>query len=113
MGSLRQGTHFQCRLVGSFTSPGIDTRLKGTTYFSGSSERYIHTQSLMLGARLLHVKYNMPGPGIEPRPAACQADVLPTTLPRLSCTRHMSTSKIKYLYSSHEYFQDKVRVLVT
>ena len=31
---------FQCGLVGSFTSPGIDTRLKGPTAFSVSSERH-------------------------------------------------------------------------
>ena len=31
---------FQCGLVGYFISPGIDTRLKGPTAFSVSSERH-------------------------------------------------------------------------
>ena len=36
-----------------------------------------------MGARFF-TKYNMPGPRIEPRTTASQADVLTTTLPRLS-----------------------------
>ena len=40
------------------------------------------TQSLMSRARFI-TKYNMPGPGIEPRTTACQADLLTTALPRL------------------------------
>ena len=36
----------------------------------------------MLRARFLRLKYNMPGPGIEPWPVACQADVPTATLPR-------------------------------
>ena len=40
------------------------------------------TQSLMLRARFVHLKYNMAGPGIEPRSPACHAGVLTTTLPR-------------------------------
>ena len=34
MWSPKQFTHFQCRMVGHFTSPGIDTRYKGPTAFS-------------------------------------------------------------------------------
>ena len=34
----------------------------------------------MLRARFLHLKYNMPGLGIEPRSLACQAGMLTTTL---------------------------------
>ena len=37
--------------------------------------------------QVFNLKYNMPGPGIEPRTTACQAD-LPTTTPqRLSIDR--------------------------
>ena len=35
-------------------------------------------QSLMLRARFLHLKYNMPVPGIKPRSPACQVGVLTT-----------------------------------
>ena len=35
-------------------------------------------------SQFFHLKYNLRGPGIEPRMTACQADVLTTTLPRLS-----------------------------
>ena len=40
-------------------------------------------QSIMLSAKIVHLKYNMSGPGIEPRTTACQVGVLTTTLPRL------------------------------
>ena len=39
-GGVHDSYTFQCGLVGSFTSPGIDTRLKGPTAFSVSSERH-------------------------------------------------------------------------
>ena len=55
MWSPRQVTHFRCRLVGYFTSPGIDTRLKGPMAFSVSSERRRDKQSLMLRARFLQL----------------------------------------------------------
>ena len=36
----------------------------------------------MLRTKFLHLNYNMPGPGMEPRTARlCQADMLTTTLP--------------------------------
>ena len=44
--SPRQVTHLQCRLMGYFTSPDIDTRQKGPTAFSVSSERHRDKQSL-------------------------------------------------------------------
>ena len=37
-GGVHDSYTFQCRLVGSFTSPGIDTRYKGLTAFGVSSE---------------------------------------------------------------------------
>ena len=39
-GGVHDSYTFQCGLVGSFTSPGIDTRWKGPTAFSVSSERH-------------------------------------------------------------------------
>ena len=42
-----------------------------------------NTHSHMLRSRFLYPKYDMPGPGIEPRTTVCQADVLSTTLMRL------------------------------
>ncbi len=39
--------------MGYFTSPGIDTRYKGLTAFSVSSERHRDTQTLMQRARFL------------------------------------------------------------
>ena len=62
---------------------------KGPMAFSVSSEKHRDTQSVMLTARFLHLKYNMPGPEIEPRSAACQAGVLTTTLPLLVCNGRM------------------------
>ena len=39
-GGVHDSYTFQCGLVGYFTSPGIDTRYKGPTAFSVSSERH-------------------------------------------------------------------------
>ena len=39
-GGVHDSYTFQCGLVGYFTSPGIDTRWKGPTAFSVSSERH-------------------------------------------------------------------------
>ena len=39
-GGVHDSYTFQCGLVGSFTSSGIDTRQKGPTAFSVSSERH-------------------------------------------------------------------------
>ena len=47
-------------------------------------------QSLMLRATFLHIKYNMPCPGIEPRKTAYQVDVLTTTLPTSSSTEPLT-----------------------
>ncbi len=58
MWSPRQVTHFECRLVGYFTSPGKDTRQKGPTAFSVSSERHRDTQYLMQRARFLSGRGN-------------------------------------------------------
>ena len=38
----------------------------------------------MLRAEFLHLKYNTPGPGIEPRSPACKAGVPTSTLPRVA-----------------------------
>ena len=54
-GSLRQRSCLFTARVGYFTSPGIDTRQKGPTAFSVSSERHRDKQYLMLRARFLHI----------------------------------------------------------
>ena len=54
MWSPGQLTHFEFRLEGYFTSPGIGAIYKGPTAFSVYSERHRDKQSLMLRARFLH-----------------------------------------------------------
>ena len=78
-------------LCGSFTSPGIEPheglsvsserhRLCGVNELGQVSKRCSNyrasqeIQSLMLRARLLHLKYNMTGPRIKPQTTACQTD---------------------------------------
>ena len=82
MWSPRQVTHLPP--VWIFYFPWQDTTYEGPSVLRVSSERHRATQSLMLKARVLHIKCNMPGPGIEPRSPVCEAGVLITTLLRPS-----------------------------
>ena len=57
------------------------------TIFKEVNKKCKYLQNLQWFAIFMyHIEYNMPGPGIEPRTMACQAEVLPTTVPRLSTT---------------------------
>ena len=51
---------------------------------SHPTDTEIHTQYLILGDRFLNLKYNMPGPGIEPKSPPYQAGMVTTIPPRLS-----------------------------
>ena len=63
MESTRGYTFTPC--VGYFTSPGIDTREKGSTAFSVSSERQRYTIS-NVESQVFNLKYDVPGPKIDP-----------------------------------------------
>ena len=49
----------------------------------------------------------MPGPEIEPRTMACQADVLTTTIPRLTKSGHFALRghDLDVFYPDHRYFK--------
>ena len=44
-------------------------------------------------SQVSHLKYDMSGPGIEPRTMACQADVVTTTLPCVSLWGYIMLNK--------------------
>ena len=75
---------FPVQSGGIFYFPWHGHQIVGTNSFLLSPPKDTDTQSVMLRARFVHLKYNMPGPEIEPRSSACHAGVLTTTLPRLS-----------------------------
>ena len=63
-GGVHDSYTFQCGLVGSFTSPGIDTRYKGPTAFTVSSER--HWQSGVNGIAKVPKRKVVTEVGLEP-----------------------------------------------
>ena len=82
--SSRQGICLFTPCVGSFTSPGIDTRSKGPTAFILFRKTQIQTISNVEGQVFTPNNETCLVRESNPRPAACQADGLTTTLPRLS-----------------------------
>ena len=67
-GGVHDSYTFQCEQVGSFTSPGIDTRQKGPTAFSVSPER--HWQSGVNGIAKVPKRKVFTAVGVRTRPGA-------------------------------------------